>query len=144
MRVLFLVFIIIYFTGCSVKPKKALTETLIATGVGVAAGVLLTPKGESQLAHGALWGASSGAIYSGIALYRMSKNLKKQESEKVRRLSIELSKYKSQFDPELIESGVGLKESPLPSQLRNFIRPVNGSTTSSIVGLRMKIRKTYG
>jgi hypothetical protein len=53
--------------------------------------------------------ASSGAIYSGIALYRMSKNLKKQESEKVRRLSIELSKYKSQFDPELIESGSGFK-----------------------------------
>jgi hypothetical protein len=123
MRILFLIFIIIYFTGCSVKPKKVLTETAIATGVGIVAGVLLTPKGESQAAHGALWGASSGLAYSGVALYRMSQHRKEKESKEIRKLSLELSNYKNQFDPKLVKSGLGLKESPLPKELKSFIRP---------------------
>jgi hypothetical protein len=123
MRILFLTFIIIYFTGCSLKPKRVLTETLIATGGGMAVGAVLAPEGESKVAHGALWGASTGLVFSAVALYRMSQNQREIESEKLRKLSVELSKYKSQFDPKLIQSGVGLKESPLPNQMKSFIRP---------------------
>ena len=36
---------------------------------------------------------------------------------------MELSSYRDRFDPKLVSEGVGLKESPLPGELKSFIRP---------------------
>jgi hypothetical protein len=123
MRLLIIVFIIIYFTGCTTHPKKALRNAAIVTGVGAVAGALIAPRSEKKEAHAALWGAASGLAYSGVTFYQMYKEEKKRDSEKVQKLSLELEKYKQQFDPKLIQSGVGLKEAPLPNQLKGFIRP---------------------
>jgi hypothetical protein len=123
MRLLVIVFIILYFTGCTTQPKKALRNAAIATGVGAIAGAVIAPKDESKEAHAALWGAASGLAYSGITFYQMYKDKKAQDSKRVQELSMELQKYKDQFDPKLIQKGVGLKEALLPNKLKGFIHP---------------------
>lgn len=123
MRVSALCIIILLNSGCATQPKKAFRNTAIATAVGAVAGAVLAPKGERKEAHAALWGASAGLVYSGSSLYQMSKKRAQEESDKVQKLSQELAQYKSQFDPKLVSEGVGLKESPLPKQLKTFIRP---------------------
>lgn len=115
--------IILLSVGCSTRPKKVLRDTALAAVGGAIAGALIAPKNEQKEAHAGLWGASAGLMVAGVSLYQMHKSQKKEESEKVKKLSIELSKYKTQFDPKLITKGVGLKESPLPKDLRSFIRP---------------------
>ena len=121
--------IINFAQGCSTlsNREKTLLQTASAGVVGGLVGSSLTPQGENQAAHAAMWAGISASVAGAFGLYVNSDERELHErSAQILALRKELSSMKGEdFNGEitpLADSKTSL-ESNLPSEYRKLIRP---------------------
>ena len=100
-------------------------NTLTATALGAAAGGIFgmsRPEFQNQnaLMYGAVGGLMTGTAALILDVDKTSQDDLKTENEK---LKIKLNEFQSRLEPQLINQGSGLFQSPLPKEVSNLVEP---------------------
>lgn len=102
--------------------RKILTLMAGTAAASYLVGQSQSPAGERSEVHGLLWAGIAASTVGAIGLVMSDYSESKKET-KIKSLELELSEFRRNSTPQLIDERNSVAEAPIPAEMNKFIKP---------------------